>query len=29
MDLVERFNTSGDRSIVVPGEYLEVVIIKQ
>jgi len=27
--LVERFNTSGDETMVVPGEYLEVVITKR
>lgn len=29
IDLVGRFNTSGDESVVVPGEYLEVVITKR
>jgi ubiquinone/menaquinone biosynthesis C-methylase UbiE len=29
IDLVGRFNTSGDKTMVVPGEYLEVVITKQ
>jgi hypothetical protein len=27
--LLERFNTSGDASLVVPAEYLEAVIIKR
>ncbi len=29
IDLVERFNTSGDKVMVVPSEYLEVVITKR
>lgn len=29
IDLVGRFNTSGDETMVVPGEYLEVVITKR
>jgi hypothetical protein len=29
IDLVERFNTSGDHTTVVPGEYLEVVITRR
>jgi len=29
IDLVGRFNTSGDRTMVVPSEYLEVVISKR
>ena len=29
VDLIEHFNTSGDQTMVVPGEYLEVVITKQ
>jgi ubiquinone/menaquinone biosynthesis C-methylase UbiE len=29
VDLVSRFNTSGDQAMVVPGEYLEVVITKR
>jgi len=29
IDLVERFNESGDKTIVVPSEYLEVVITKR
>jgi ubiquinone/menaquinone biosynthesis C-methylase UbiE len=29
IDLVERFNTSGDQTMVVPSEYLEVVITKR
>jgi ubiquinone/menaquinone biosynthesis C-methylase UbiE len=29
IDLVGRFNTSGDQTMVVPGEYLEVVITKR
>jgi SAM-dependent methyltransferase len=28
LDLVTRFNASGDRTVVVPSEYLEVVIVK-
>ena len=28
-DLLERSNTGGQRSLVVPGEYLEVIIVKQ
>jgi len=28
-ELLERLNTGGGRSLVVPGEYLEVVITKQ
>jgi hypothetical protein len=29
LDLVARFNASGDSTMVVPGEYLEVVITKR
>jgi ubiquinone/menaquinone biosynthesis C-methylase UbiE len=29
IDLVERFNASGDKTMVVPSEYLEVIIIKR
>ena len=29
IDLVGRFNTSGDETMVVPSEYLEVVITKR
>jgi len=29
VDLIGRFNTSGDRTMVVPGEYLEVVVTKR
>ncbi len=29
IDLVERFNTSDDQTMVVPGEYLEVVVTKR
>jgi ubiquinone/menaquinone biosynthesis C-methylase UbiE len=29
IDLVERFNTSGDETMVVPSEYLEVVVTKR
>jgi ubiquinone/menaquinone biosynthesis C-methylase UbiE len=29
IDLVERFNTSGDKTMVVPSEYLEVIITKR
>jgi ubiquinone/menaquinone biosynthesis C-methylase UbiE len=29
IDLIARFNTSGDQTMVVPGEYLEVVITKR
>src|SRR6516164_7206091 len=29
IDLVGRFNTSGDQTMVVPSEYLEVVITKR
>jgi len=29
IDLVAEFNTSGDRTMVVPSEYLEVVVVKQ
>jgi hypothetical protein len=28
LSLIERFNRSGDRSMVVPGEYLEIVITR-
>jgi ubiquinone/menaquinone biosynthesis C-methylase UbiE len=29
IDLVERFNASGDKTMVVPGEYLEVIVTKR
>ncbi len=29
IDLVGRFNTSGDETIVIPGEYLEVIVTKR
>jgi hypothetical protein len=29
VDLVGRFNTSGDDTMVVPGEYLEVVVTRR
>jgi len=29
LDLIQEFNISGDATMVVPGEYLEVVIVKK
>ena len=29
IDLIKQFNTSGDSTVVIPAEYLEVVVIKQ